>query len=926
MVGSDVSHARAAAVLVSSGRPRLLSWLKERGFASLSERQAIANTVARALKAGSLTPEADVADLCDDVTTCLLRAAETGDEDALRSTLTATDCPTASQQLDSKGGATALMAAAEHGSEGAVQLLLQAAPAAVAGVDQARVRDGCTAAMLAVRAGHDGCLGHILAARANPDAVNHDGWSALMLACERGTSHAVQALLAAGASPTLGLHNGWAVVLTPLKLACIAGYADCVRLLLVGRAALDDNDGSRLDCVEADGSTMLLYAAQRTRNRMPASDDGNVRTVKLLLEAKAPPDQTRWDGITSLAYAAGYGDVDSARLLLAHGAEPSRRDEAGWTPLLWAAIRGHAPCLRLLLEHGVPSSEARPNGFTALMAAASAGFEDCIGILLGYGAAVDDKMSSGRQMTALMLAARHGHNECVRRLIEARASVDETDAFGSVAAVHAERFGDSRCLHLLRTATAIPADVQMGDDAAPCTDAQTRFGFIAGLSHLDSWHEHAGKRVSSVNPRYFMSSTHPHFANLLQLVLWEHGFARAEQPTDSWELMWHAGQVDPLILRHLKPQQYINKFPNSGCLTTKSQLWSTFVRMQRRHGEHHFGFLPTTFALPEEAADLRVAMTADGASKAEGADYGHVWIVKPVAACRGQGISLHRSIDGLPYDVAARRAVASRYVHPPYLVDGRKVDLRLYVLVTSWRPLVLYLHRSGLARLATEAYALDDLDDAHKHLTNYSINKHAKGDQAAGSFTSKSASNERATIPGPKITLDAFYSHLVADAGVEAAARAWQDIDDVVVKTAIAAEPQLGQAVETYLPRDGGRCFQLFGFDVMLDAHLKPWVIEVNLDPSLATDARIDLDVKGAVLTDLLNLLGVGLPHDSSSGWRANDEDVVGCVNAEARRAQLGGWRRLHPSALSASGAYASFFDSNRVRLNTLSFDVVEDD
>ena len=147
--------------------------------------------------------------------------------------------------------------------------------------------------------------------------------------------------------------------------------------------------------------------------------------------------------------------------------------------------------------------------------------------------------------------------------------------------------------------------------------------------------------------------------------------------------------------------------------------------MQAKHGVEPFAFAPPSFVLPEQAEALKARMAEEAATAARPPPPAGslppagsarppsppaeaeepVWILKPVAACRGQGISLHRSADGLPPEAATRRAVACRYVHPPYLIDGRKSDLRLYVLVTSWRPLVAYLHTEGLARLAAEPYA-----------------------------------------------------------------------------------------------------------------------------------------------------------------------------------------------------------------------------
>jgi len=99
----------------------------------------------------------------------------------------------------------------------------------------------------------------------------------------------------------------------------------------------------------------------------------------------------------------------------------------------------------------------------------------------------------------------------------------------------------------------------------------------------------------------------------------------------------------------------------------------------------------------------------------------------------------------------------------------------------------------------------------------------------------------------------------------------FKKINDIVVKTIISAEPLLWNGVEMYLPntyqfdtssqidtkKKNNNCFELLGFDILVDECFKPWLLEVNLSPSLNTDTQLDFKVKGGLIADLFTLVGL---------------------------------------------------------------------
>jgi tubulin polyglutamylase TTLL5 len=175
------------------------------------------------------------------------------------------------------------------------------------------------------------------------------------------------------------------------------------------------------------------------------------------------------------------------------------------------------------------------------------------------------------------------------------------------------------------------------------------------------------------------------------------------------------------------------------------------------------------------------------------------------------------------------------------------------------------------------------------------------------------------------------------------------------VKTVISVESQMFSSAQMHVPYKNN-CFDLLGFDVLIDDSLNAWLLEVNLSPSLNCDSPLDQKIKGEMLADLFTMLGI-VPVDqrksSSSGhknkafnyaaymqqqlpparrrsknsWNESSKPQTAehdSMTAEERAAiketleevkRCGGFERIFPSEISIN--YRNFFDEER-KLNTL--------
>lgn len=306
---------------------------------------------------------------------------------------------------------------------------------------------------------------------------------------------------------------------------------------------------------------------------------------------------------------------------------------------------------------------------------------------------------------------------------------------------------------------------------------------------------------------------------------------------DEWDLEWTDNAVSPEKLGKMRPYQKINHFPGMYGICKKNYLAWNLNRMAKLF-PNDYNFYPKTWVLPGDWIDFK-----NNWSKSK------FFILKPEASCQGKGIFLVNKIEDVNPN---ERYVAQEYIKDPLLIDGLKFDLRIYVLVTGCNPLRVYIHDQGLVRLATEAFSSPcalNMQDMCMHLTNYAINKNS----------SKFVFNEDpdADDIGHKRSLASTIVYLKGEGyDTETLMR---DIEDIIMKTLCSVQPYLAHLYKTSQPDEytNSMCFELLGFDIILDSSLKPWVLEVNHSPSFSTDSPLDWKIKKSVIRDSLVLLGV---------------------------------------------------------------------
>ncbi|GBE59190.1 tubulin-tyrosine ligase family protein [Babesia ovata] len=261
----------------------------------------------------------------------------------------------------------------------------------------------------------------------------------------------------------------------------------------------------------------------------------------------------------------------------------------------------------------------------------------------------------------------------------------------------------------------------------------------------------------------------------------------------------------------------INRFANIQAATRKS-LFACLTDIYVRYTEddpclYSLATCPKTYLFPKCNKKVLSEMRM-----------GIPMILKPSAGSMGNGIKVVTSPERIPQTIArGDNYICQVYIARPMLLNGRKFDFRLYVVITNiGGGFHALLSTLGIARVCIHPYQLPDsynCNDKFMHLTNYSINRHHARFQRSADVDDNA---------GHKRTLRSVLDTLSKTHGINS-----NDVWEQMVTVSESAVSTLYPTVQLNADHTDAYSFQIMGLDVLLDENGKMWLLEINANPSL---------------------------------------------------------------------------------------------
>ncbi|XP_071503433.1 probable tubulin polyglutamylase ttll-15 [Diadema antillarum] len=305
--------------------------------------------------------------------------------------------------------------------------------------------------------------------------------------------------------------------------------------------------------------------------------------------------------------------------------------------------------------------------------------------------------------------------------------------------------------------------------------------------------DHSGRPVVWIHGKHVNSGYLDHVMAVFDRIGYLQGNANSK-----WDVLWaHDYPFTELaaVIAKLQPHQKVNHFPGTGYITNKVFLATSDIK-----------YIPKAFQIP----DQKEAFLAETRQNKD-----TLWVQK---SSSHRGIKV-KAIDDL--DLNAKNTFIQQYIANPYLIDGKKFDLGLYVSITSVDPLRIYLLQDEmLIRFCAKDYHPIDFSD---------VNKYVVGDDYTPVWKMPSLQKYYQEYNYNFMdSLNAYWRSIGDDPD-----HVYQQIHEAIRGVFLNKYPQLLNAIKKY--RHKHIFFELMRFDFVLDEDLNVFLMEVNMSPNLST-------------------------------------------------------------------------------------------
>ena len=198
----------------------------------------------------------------------------------------------------------------------------------------------------------------------------------------------------------------------------------------------------------------------------------------------------------------------------------------------------------------------------------------------------------------------------------------------------------------------------------------------------------------------------------------------------------------------------------------------------------------------------------------------NTWLLKRTNLNRGRQIKIFSDLRVILNEIEESKTkcnhlIIQKYIEAPALYNNRKFDIRIWVLFTyisrSYN-INVYVFKEGHLKACSEPFSLSS-DDLYVHLTNYSVQKYNRN------FSKMEIGNE--------ISFKTFQEELdKKNANKNFKKDIFPKITKIIAISANSCKNKIN-----ILNRNN--CFEIFGYDFILDQYYEPFLLEVNTNPGL---------------------------------------------------------------------------------------------